>query len=91
MLIKGIAVSADAALTNEEISTTVDQELQLWSKRGKTLGAMELTLEGDEIIVKAFEKSPIRRVRRITGYLSNLENFNDAKRSECLSREIHTQ
>jgi anaerobic ribonucleoside-triphosphate reductase activating protein len=91
MLIKGISVTADPALTDKEISVTVDQEIQLWSKRGKTLGAMELTLDGEEIVVKSFEKSPIRRVRRITGYLSNLENFNDAKRNECLSREVHTQ
>lgn len=50
---------------------------------------MELGLDGEEIIVKATEKSPIRRVRRITGYLSSIDNFNDAKVAECRSRVTH--
>jgi len=31
----------------------------------------------------------VRRIRRITGYLSSLENFNAAKKAEVRDREIH--
>lgn len=37
------------------------------------------------------EDSPFTRVRRITGYLSELQNFNDAKRSEEAQRVKHGQ
>lgn len=29
------------------------------------------------------------RIRRVTGYLSNLKNFNDAKRAEEHDRRVH--
>lgn len=37
----------------------------------------------------ACQNRDIKRVRRITGYLSNLDNFNDAKRSEEKNRVVH--
>lgn len=89
MIINGVTVIADNSLSQEEIHAVVDQEIQLWQQKNKQLGTVELTVENENIVVKASEKSPIRRVRRITGYLSNFENFNDAKRNECLSRETH--
>jgi hypothetical protein len=89
MLIKGITVIADQELLDEEIAAIVDDEIQLWQERSKTLGSVKLSLDGDNIVVTASEKSPIRRIRRITGYLSNLENFNDAKHSECTDRKVH--
>jgi len=90
MLIKGVNVVADQALAEKEVLAIVEEEIGLWNKNNKTLGAIQLTLEGENVVIAASEKSPIRRVRRITGYLSQLENFNEAKLSECESREIHT-
>jgi hypothetical protein len=90
MLIKEVNVVADQALAEAEVLAIVEEEIRLWRQKNKTLGAVELTLDGETVRVASREKSPIRRVRRITGYLSNLEKFNDAKQSECLSREIHT-
>jgi len=89
MLVDGVKVVADPTLTNEEIIWFVTEEKRLWSKNNKRLGLLELGLEGEEIVVKATEKSPIRRIRRITGYLSSLDNFNDAKVAECGDRSIH--
>ncbi|MDT8903150.1 anaerobic ribonucleoside-triphosphate reductase [Anaeroselena agilis] len=89
MLVNGVRVSADPALNNEEIVTLVHDEIRLWHQRNKTLGAIELTLDGESIIIRGHEKSPIRRVRRITGYLSTVDQFNDAKRAECQDREVH--
>lgn len=89
MLVDGVHVVADPTLTNEEIAWFVTEEKRIWSSNNKKLGLLELGLDGEEIVVKATEKSPIRRVRRITGYLSSIDNFNDAKVAECEDRATH--
>lgn len=89
MVVNGIQVIADPRLSREEITQFITEEQQLWHSRNKQLGQVELSLDQDEIIVKATEKSPIRRVRRITGYLSSFDNFNDAKAAECTDRAKH--
>lgn len=90
MSASSVKITADPALAAEEVTAVVNEEIRLWQERGKQLGAVSLTLAGDEIVVQASEKSPIRRVRRITGYLSTLEQFNGAKRSECGDRIEHS-
>lgn len=89
MTVNGIQVSADPTLTNEEIAMLVQEEQALWNQRHKTIAYIEIARDGEEVIINASEKSPIRRVRRITGYLSNIDNFNDAKKQECNSRVVH--
>ena len=89
MLVDGVKVVADPTLTNEEIAYFIAEEKRLWGINNKKLGLVELGLDGEEVVVKATEKSPIRRVRRITGYLSSLDNFNDAKIAECGDRTRH--
>ena len=90
MLVSGINVIADPVLTPEEIAHFVAEEKLLWEDQKKQLGKIELCLDGEEVIVKASEKSPIRRIRRITGYLSSIDNFNDAKVAECIDRTKHS-
>lgn len=89
MLINGVKVSADPALSGEEVAALVDSEINLWQRRNKLLSAVELSLDGESVIIRSVEKSPVRRVRRITGYLSTVDQFNDAKRAECQDREFH--
>lgn len=89
MLVNGVRVSADPSLSNKEVTTLVMDEIKLWQERNKTLGAVELSLDGECVIIRGSEKSPIRRVRRITGYLSTVDQFNDAKRAECNDRKTH--
>lgn len=89
MFVDGVKVIADSSLSSEEIARFVSEEKKLWLDRHKKLGQLELSVEGEEVILKAVEKSPIRRVRRITGYLSEIDNFNDAKVSECNDRTRH--
>ena len=89
MVIDGIKVLADSQLSREEILQYVGEEKKLWEKSNKRIGLLEISLDGEEVIVKATEKSPIRRVRRITGYLSCIDNFNDAKVAECSDRTQH--
>lgn len=91
MVVNGIQVIADPRLRQAEINQFIAEEKQLWNSRNKMLGQVELSIEQDEVVVKAMEKSPIRRVRRITGYLSSIDNFNDAKAAECADRTKHHQ
>ena len=89
MQINGITVVADPGLHKEEVELLVAQEAEEWGALGKEIAGITLELEGDEVLIHATEKSPIRRVRRITGYLSNIENFNPAKKAECQDRYAH--
>lgn len=89
MIIEGVKVVAESGITEEEIRAIVDEELQLWKRKGKELAEVRLTIEGEEIVVKAVERSPIKRVRRITGYLSTEDRFNSAKQTELSDRRAH--
>ena len=44
-----------------------------------------------ESVCPACQPGSIRRVRRITGYLSTVDRFNDAKRAELADRAAHTR
>ena len=54
----------------------------------ETLLSLDLSLKGDNVIVKPHYDT-IVRVRRITGYLSTLPRFNDAKKAEVADRVCH--
>lgn len=88
-LINGISVRMPESMAKEEAAHYVVDEMVLWNAKGKEINHIELSLDGDEVVVKAYEKSPIKRVRRITGYLSTTDNFNDAKRAELHDRVTH--
>lgn len=88
-MINQVVVTYDPELSMDEITAIVKEEVKLWGDKSKELARVEITLDGDDIIVKSVEKSPVRRVRRITGYLSNVENFNDAKQAELAQRYKH--
>lgn len=89
MQIEGVTIIADDQLSPEEVELIAKKEIDEWSVLGKDIASIELKIDGNDVLLFAVEKSPIRRVRRITGYLSNIENFNDAKKSECHDRYVH--
>jgi hypothetical protein len=89
MIVSGVNVVADPTLSREEIIHLVAEEKRIWETRNKQIGLLELAIDGEEVVIKATEKSPIRRVRRITGYLSVIDNFNNAKAAECNDRVQH--
>jgi hypothetical protein len=86
MVIDDVIIQADEAISESEIRQILAEERIAWLAKSKTLGRMELTLDGDEIVIKAFERSPIKRIRRITGYLSTEDRFNTAKQAELGDR-----
>lgn len=75
-----------------ELDLLVQEEIDLWKAKHKELHTMEISLTPEgELEIKATEKSPIRRIRRITGYLSTEDRFGDAKKQELLDRRDHMQ
>jgi anaerobic ribonucleoside-triphosphate reductase len=89
MLVEGVRVDYPIEMMPEEAVRYAEEEIGLWRENGKSLDQVEIQTDGGYVIVKGKEKSPIRRVRRITGYLSELSNFNDAKQAELAGRTIH--
>jgi hypothetical protein len=90
VLVKDVLVEYPPAMTEGEAVKYAEEELELWADKGKKLGQVTIELDGDEVVIKSLEHSPIRRIRRITGYLSEVGNFNDAKRAELKARVTHT-
>lgn len=88
-IIHNIPTTYTDSMSAEEAAEYVDCERLLWAQKNKELGGVTLKLEGDEVVITAREKSPIIRVRRLTGYLSRAENINPAKQSEIADRETH--
>ena len=84
-----IPITYPDAMSAEEAAHWVADEKEQWKPTGKDLGRVEITLDGDSVIITGTEKSPIRRTRRITGYLSTVDRFNDSKQSELHDREPH--
>ena len=87
---KGIKVEDSTGLPEKDITEIVDQEIEIWRQAGKTLAEVRTSWSDDEIMVESLERSPIKRLRRITGYLSAIDNFNDAKKAELRDRVAHT-
>jgi anaerobic ribonucleoside-triphosphate reductase activating protein len=58
-------------------------------KKERRLVEMEISLAGDEEIIVRPHYDDVRRIRRITGYLSTMPRFNDAKLDEEAQRISH--
>lgn len=86
-----IQITCDRGISQKEVESIVAEERKFYASRGKELAEIELKLENDEILIKSYERSPIKRIRRITGYLSEEHNFNTAKQAELHNRVQHCQ
>ena len=73
----GIKVNCAEGISKEEAAVYLKDQLQV--RPHETLLSLDLSLKGDTIV----------RVRRITGYLSTLPRFNDAKKAEVADRVCH--
>ena len=88
-IINKVKVEYGPEIAYEQVVDIVHEEIQLWEEKGKQLSRIKLATKGDEVIVEAFEKSPIRRIRRICGYCSNTENWGQHKLDELAQRRAH--
>ena len=86
---KPITVSGPDSITQCDLTRIAEEEIKLWHAKKKHISEINMTMDDEDLIIKATERSPIIRVRRITGYLSNLENFNESKLAEERARRVH--
>lgn len=84
-----IRVSYDENIPKEELLIYISQEKEHYQKKHKDIASMKVRVDGDEVEIESYERSPIIRTRRITGYLSTVDRFNDAKRAELKARVAH--
>jgi len=83
-------VIVNGDIPREEVEYWVADEKRRWQAQGKEIGKIVITDVGDgELEIRAYEKSPIKRIRRITGYLAEVDCWNDAKQAELKDRVAH--
>lgn len=63
----GIPVLCPEGLTDEEFQAICIKEIKLWAARQRAISSIDISVDGDELVVFTREKSPANRVRRIAG------------------------
>jgi anaerobic ribonucleoside-triphosphate reductase activating protein len=76
-------------IEQELMDRLVAEEKETFARQGKEIAKIVITDLGNEVEIKTYEKSPIRRIRRITGYLAPTDSWNSAKVAELRDRVIH--
>lgn len=87
-----VIIDGDVNITEKFKNDIVAEEVHYWQSKGKAVGEVRISKDKDndaKVVIASLPKQKIKRVRRITGYLSAVENFNDAKRAELNDRAVH--
>lgn len=84
--VNGVKVNCAETISKEEAAIYVEEQLQ--ERPQEVLLSVDLEVSGDNVVVKPHYDT-IVRVRRITGYLSTIPRFNDAKKKEVADRVCH--
>ena len=91
-----IQVINNTTLSQEMLNEIIEEEIMLFMKTNNKNTIKTILIElnetedgSDELEAKISIKPIIKRLARITGYLSNVENFNDGKKSELKDRVPH--
>lgn len=85
-VVQGVRVKSPEGMGEDEARaylTDIAPELN-----GKRLLAVDIELEGSQVLISPHYDTVVR-LRRITGYLSDLNKFNEAKRAEQEARRSH--
>lgn len=87
-----VIVDGDVHISEKLKSEIIEEERQYWESKGKEVG--EIRIEKDKendakVVISSIPKQKIKRIRRITGYLSEINNFNEAKKAELNDRVKH--
>ncbi len=90
-VINGVNIRSDVALKMDYLKQLLTIETEKMKKeRNQKIISIEIIKKNDEEAEVVSKPIPnIKRLRRITGYLSEIENFNLAKRSEERDRIKH--
>ena len=84
MIVDNVKINCNIEISEQEALAYCN----LLKSPEKRLVELDITIEGDDVNLKPHYDT-IVRVRRITGYLSNVKNFNAAKKSEASDRVKH--
>lgn len=77
-------------LTEGEKAEVLRKAEKLAQEKGEQLEKIKVWLDQEGFLAfQPFFTRKIRRVRRITGYFSEINNFNDAKKAELKDRVAH--
>lgn len=85
-MIDGVPVAVGPVVSEEEARAVVSEERDRAGQEGKIVTKISVAADGDELIIKTTTTPPIRRIRRITGYLSSTDRWNDSKLAELRDR-----
>lgn len=84
-------ISVLGQISQSEIDGIIREEKERYVLKGKELAEISIIeISSEELEIRSRAKSNIKRVRRITGYLSTLDRFNDSKQAELSDRVIHS-
>lgn len=84
-----VKVEDYVGLGDTAIKQIVAEEKIASLSRSESLARVEISEDGDELVIKTFKRSPIRRYRRITGYCVPMDNWNQSKLDELSHRVSH--
>ena len=84
-----IAFTVNSADISEKEKLAYADYLQ--KKHNRKLESLDIQIDGDFVDLHyKFEPVGFERIRRITGYLSEVRQFNDGKKGELRDRVKHT-
>lgn len=86
MIIDNVKINCNIEISEAEARSYFNLEKE--AKPNLTMLALDIEIDGDEVTLTPHYNT-IVRVRRITGYLSNVKNFNAAKQKEQSDRVKH--
>ena len=89
MTYQDIVINHPDSMTDKEAMHYVSLQFESLQHELKNIASIDISLDGDEVVMKAKKKSSITRIRRITGYCSKISSFKDAKRAELADRKAH--
>ena len=76
------------AISEAEEKAYVDHVLK--ENPGRKLESLTIEIDGDYVnLYYNLEPVPFERIRRITGYLSEVKHWNNAKQHELKDRLVH--
>jgi len=87
MIIDNVKINCNIEISKQEARTYLTMQKEFHSGNLKEL---DINIIGDDVeLIPHYDT--IVRLRRITGYLSNVKNFNAAKKEESHDRVKHFQ
>lgn len=87
-----VIVDGDVHISEKLKSDIIAEEMHFWQQAGREVGEIRVKRDKEDqekIVVASLPKANIKRIRRITGYLSEVNNFNEAKKAELKDRVQH--